>query len=283
MRKVLFEFEDLEWLPCCIRDGMTDFLQFLLTTLNFYKPVIPLLLQALDETGEKRILDLCSGGGGSILQIQEGIKKNSKRDIKLILTDKFPNLDKYKFMHEVTNGSVCFRKKPTDACKVPSHMKGLRTMFSASHHFSPEVLKKVLKDSVSNSKGIAIFDGGSKSIILILALLLTFPFLFLIITPFIKPFKSSRIVFTYLIPLIPLFTIWDGIVSILRLYSKEQFLEMAEEVSTGQQFKWQAGQVKNKFGLKISYLIGYPDNALKGHVDVSQQQIFQYSFVCKEF
>jgi hypothetical protein len=50
---------------------------------------------------------------------------------------------------------------------------------------------------------------------------------------------------------------WDGCVSILRLYKPQELLKIANGVSAGT-YKWMAGKTKSKFGLHASYLIGTP-------------------------
>jgi len=69
MRFHLFEFEDLSWFPNVIRTGGTDYLRYLLTVTEVYKPCIVLVNEALKQTGETKIIDLCSGGGGYIEQV----------------------------------------------------------------------------------------------------------------------------------------------------------------------------------------------------------------------
>jgi len=54
-RKLLFEFEDQKWFPDVIRSGMTDYLRYLLTALNFYKPVSPLILEVLSKWNEVKL------------------------------------------------------------------------------------------------------------------------------------------------------------------------------------------------------------------------------------
>jgi hypothetical protein len=59
------------------------------------------------------------------------------------------------------------------------------------------------------------------------------------------------------VPLIPLCTIWDGVISIVRLYKPAELLMIANSVND-HSFKWKAGNLKNKFGMKVTYLLGYP-------------------------
>jgi len=60
-----------------------------------------------------------------------------------------------------------------------------------------------------------------------------------------------------LIPIIPICHIWDGIVSIIRLYKPYELLKIATEVDN-ETYCWSAGKMKNKFGMHVAYLIGYP-------------------------
>ncbi|MES2656733.1 MAG: class I SAM-dependent methyltransferase [Bacteroidota bacterium] len=257
MRFHIFEFEDLKWFPNTIREGGTDYLRYFLNAGDFYKPVIPIISQTLDQIGENKIIDLCSGGGGAIEQIHKGLRENSSQPVAITLTDKFPNNNAYAHLKEKYHGQIDFKDFSVDATDVPKDLKGLRTMFSAIHHFEPETVQAVLKNAVDNHAAICLFDGGDKNIFTILGIILFHPIAFILCTPFFKPFKFSRLFFTYIIPLIPLTTVWDGCVSILRLYSPDELLSLAKETGHNN-YVWKAGKVKNKVGMHITYLVGYP-------------------------
>jgi len=95
--------------------------------------------------------------------------------------------------------------------KVPKNLNGLQTMFSAFHHFRTTDAKKILRNAMDNNRPIAIFDGGDKNILVFVGIIFIHLIIFFLFTPFFKPFRLSRIIFTYALPLIPLCTIWDGI------------------------------------------------------------------------
>ncbi|MBK8241993.1 MAG: class I SAM-dependent methyltransferase [Saprospiraceae bacterium] len=262
MRYHLFEFEDLKWFPNSIREGGTDYLRYFLNAVEFYKPIIPLISETLCEIKEHHIIDLCSGGGGAIEQINKELQKNTKEPITITLTDKFPNTNAYKHLKEKNNNQIDFLDDSIDAKNVPKDLKGLRTMFSAIHHFDPDTIIKILKNSVEHNAGICFFDGGDKNIFTIFGIVIFHPIAFILFTPFFKPFKLSRLFFTYIIPLIPLTTVWDGCVSILRLYNPNELLGFAKQVED-HNYIWKSGKVRNKLGMNITYLIGYP-NSNKG-------------------
>src|SRR5437899_1363774 len=92
----LFEWEDQTWFPDVIRRNMTDYLRFMITKLGIYDPVVPLLREMLEKTGHKEILDLCSGAGGGLEDLQQKLSADMHTEIPVTLTDKFPNLDAWR-------------------------------------------------------------------------------------------------------------------------------------------------------------------------------------------
>jgi hypothetical protein len=257
IRDYIFEFEDLSWFPSVIRESMMDYLRYLITAMDFYKPVTPLILEGFKQTNASRIIDLCSGGGGAIEQIHENLVKQSGTEVKIILTDKYPNTSTYEFIAAKTNDTISFSESPVDAARVPENLDGFRTIFSGFHHFGKDYAKSVLRDAVSAKAGIGIFDGGDKHLFSVLAILIMHPVVFFLFTPFFRPFRFSRLFFTYILPIIPFCTIWDGIVSIIRLYKPKELLEMAMEVEK-ESYVWKSGRMKSRFGLHVTYLTGYP-------------------------
>ncbi|MFT5885422.1 MAG: hypothetical protein ACI9IP_001882 [Arcticibacterium sp.] len=257
MRIHLFEFEDLPWFPNVIRDGGTDYLRYLLIATDVYKPLIPLISKSLSLTNQTTIIDLCSGGGGYIEQLYKRLSENSTQNISIHLTDKFPNYEAYSVIKARTAGQIDFVNYPVDAADVPKDLEGFRVMFSAIHHFQPDQVKKILQNAIDHNAPIGIFDGYEKSVLAILTVLLFHPIALLLFTPFFKPFSFSRLFFTYIIPLIPIYTVWDGCVSILRMYKSEELLKIAHKTNANH-YLWKAGKMKNKYGIHSTYLIGYP-------------------------
>jgi hypothetical protein len=256
MRLHLFEFEDFEWFPGFLREGQTDYLHFVITKAKIYQPAAPLVKDVLDKTGINEIIDLCSGGGGGTDLFQKNLEVLTGKQIKITLSDKYPNIPAFEKIQSLTNGKVDYVNQSVDALNVPGDLKGMRTMFSAFHHFNPADANKILKSAVTANLPIAIFEGADKSIFNFLGILFFTPIMFFIFTPFMKPFRLSRLFFTYIIPVIPLTTLWDGLVSVLRMYSPDQMLKMAEEA--GGNYEWTSGKVKGNFGNTIMYLMGYP-------------------------
>jgi hypothetical protein len=88
--------------------------------------------------------------------------------------------------------------------------------------------------------------------------MLLVPLIVLIVTPAIRPFRWSRILFTYFIPVIPLAIAWDGIVSCLRTYSVDDMRVMAEAVDESW-YRWEAGSLRSADSpMSIQFLLGVP-------------------------
>jgi hypothetical protein len=81
------------------------------------------------------------------------------------------------------------------------------------------------------------------------------PITVLLTTPFIRPFHIGRIIFTYLIPIVPVLILWDGVVSSLRTYSVDEMNELVSNLHNKENFNWEVGRVKSG-PTNILYLLG---------------------------
>jgi len=253
-RRQLFEFEDLPWFPSAIREGMTDYLQFLANQANIYKKITPILKKGLQKSGSNKILDICSGGGGGILKISENLKQEIG-DVEITLSDYYPNISAFKRMAELAASNIKYIETPVDATQIPKELTGFRTQFLSFHHFPPEMCKKILQNAVDARAVIGVFEAVQRRYINFIPMLMT-PITILLLTPFIRPLKISRLFFTYIIPAIPLCTLWDGSISVMRCYSADEMRQMTEEIDAPG-YKWEIGNSGGIAG--ILYLLGYPE------------------------
>lgn len=248
----LFEFEDQDWFPGFLRDYGTDFLQFLSNLTNMFQPVIPVIQRGLEKSGNNQIIDLGSAGGGPLPQLNKVLKKQNP-ELKILLTDYFPNMDALEMAKRKAD-NIDYIKTPVDARKVPNDLRGLRTLFLTFHHFRPEDAKTILQNAIDSKNAIAIFEGQERSFLSLLAMFLS-PVSVLLTTLFIRPFKPGRLFFTYIIPLVPLFVWWDGIVSSLRTYSEEEMKGLINDLRNKDDFEWEVGRSRSGPGY-ILYLLG---------------------------
>ena len=112
-------------------------------------------------------------------------------------------------------------------------------------------------DAFERRRPICIFESGSGTL-LGLAAMFGVPLAVLALMPFARPFRWAHLLFTYLVPLTPLIVLWDGIVSMLRIYSPEQMQKLIEDLQAPDYF-WEFGQIKVR-GIPdgLPYLVGRP-------------------------
>jgi hypothetical protein len=119
--------------------------------------------------------------------------------------------------------------------------------------------RRVLANAVERRKGIAIFEMARREPKIILAICFI-PFLILFLTPRIRPFRWSRLLWTYGVPVVP-FVLWfDGLMSCLRSYSQEELSELVRSLPE-ERYRWELGTQRGGF-LPVTYLIGYPPSSL---------------------
>jgi len=248
----LIEIHEQPWFPSSLRDQATDALQFGFNLLNVYAPVAPLLQSALDSTRTVSVVDLCSGGGGPWLELSRTLQGDPP--LQIWLTDKYPNLSAVENVRAVSANHIRFYPGAVDAAKVPGELPGFRTMFTSFHHFSPEEARAILQNAVDAGEGIGIFEITKRTPSTI-ALTLAWALMLLLCTPWIRPFRWSRLFWTYLVPVIPLVLVFDGVVSCLRTYRTKELRQIVEKV-TASGYRWEIGESTGV--LPVTYLIGCP-------------------------
>lgn len=259
LRLRLFEFEDLPWFPAVIRAGMMDYLRFMITALGTYRPVVPLLAEGLRRTGQTQLLELGAGAGGGTETVLAALRAQGHPAATVLLTDLYPQPAAWADLARRTAGAIAAEPAPVDARAVPEHLAGLRVIFSAFHHFPPAAAAALLRDAVRAGTGVGVFEGAGKHWGEVLLAWTALPAAQLLLTPFFRPFRLSRLVFTYLLPVIPLCTVWDGTVSLLRLYSPAELLALAALADPGGRYRWQAGKKSHWWGPRVTYLVGWPE------------------------
>jgi hypothetical protein len=218
------------------------------------------LSAALTVTGDDTILDLCSGGGGPAIAIAGLLRVEGTRPLRLVLTDLYPNLPRLRRAHAEGRGSVEYREAPVDATHVPESLPGFRLICNAFHHLPPSAARKCLADAVRQGQGIAVVEMVDRSATSLFGV--TFgTSAVLAVTPFIKPVRVSRLVLTYLLPVVPLCTWWDGVVSCLRAYHPHELEELVSSLPKNA-YTWEIGRLPVPGApTTLIYLIGYPSSA----------------------
>ena len=249
------EIHEQSWFPNTLRDYVTDGLQFSLSFGNIYRPIALRLGKAINATGANRLVDLCSGAGGPWLWLYRNLGAQKEADLEVWLTDKYPNITAFERLQEASHGRIRYCAESIEAARIPPQLNGFRTMFTSFHHFAPNEAAAILQNAVDNRQGIGIFEAPRRRPLSIF-LTVFMPLSALLLTPFIRPFRLWRLVWTYLFPVIP-FVLWfDGLLSCLRAYSPAELSELISGLKTTG-YKWEIGEEIGWLA-PVTYMLGYP-------------------------
>lgn len=252
----LIEIEDQRWCPAFVRDALTDYLRWMMDRFSPYAVAAPILAQALGALGETEIVDLCAGGGGPWGDLLPRIAAAGRPAVRVRLTDYYPNTAAFARLRAASGDAIVGDPEPVDATRVPVRLTGFRTLFTALHHFPPAAAHAILADAVRSRRGIAVFELTRRSPLALVGMLFL-PLLLLLCTPFIRPFRWSRLFWTYLVPIVPLVVWFDATVSCLRTYTADELRELTADLGEG--YKWDVGAVRAPPLIsRVTYVVGLP-------------------------
>ncbi len=254
----LFELEDFSWFPGWLRSCMTRLIVTMHRALGSSDELAELLARALKESSSTRIVDLCSGSGGPMLDVLERLnKKPGLEGVTLTLTDLYPSAEAARSINAREGSNVSYRTSPVDATELSGETAGLRTLVSSFHHMRPESARKILESAQKSRQPICIFEISDNSFPAFLwwtALPVNF-LMCLLITPLARPVTARQLVFTYLLPIIPLCFAWDGAVSNARTYTLGDLDELLRGLGD-EGYRWEKGVIGGR--MKKIYLLGIP-------------------------
>lgn len=254
-----FEIHEQTWFPQFLRDQFVDELQMVLDVTKTYEPIAHLLRSRLEESGSERVLDLCSGAGGPWPSLLRHFDMNGAKAPEVFLTDKYPSASNFHDSESAAENRIRFLSDSVDATQIPGSLRGFRTLFSSFHHLNPDEARGLLQDSADKRQGIGIFEAPARHALTLLTLLFI-PVAAWLFVPFRRPFRWSRLVWTYLIPVTPFVLFFDGLISCLRAYSLGELHEMTKGIAASG-YRWEIGEHPGGFlPVRITYLFGCPQS-----------------------
>lgn len=262
----LFEFEDFGWFPTWLRVCMTNLIIVLQKMIGIPALLAKIIADILKSNNLNTIVDLGSGSGGAMPEVLASLHKISGlEEVTLIMTDLFPSPEMLKKFNSNTSEKISYCDTSVDATNISTAPKGLKTMINSFHHMRPAKARAILESAQRTHQPLLIYEMGDNNIpLLIWCLLLPISLVILIImvlfmTPFVKPLTWRQIVFTYLIPIIPICYAWDGQASLPRMYTLKD-LEVLLDGLGSENYRWEKGHAKKNNGKKQgTYLLGLPN------------------------
>ena len=266
MKRVhVLEFEDLAWFPAWLRTLMTNLIVVLNRVMGVTEVLADLVSRVLKEQQLDRVVDLGSGSGGVMPDVIARVRADPQTTgASLILTDLYPNADALGNFNRGDSPHIVYWREPVNAKDFESVPAGLKTMINSFHHMRPQQARAILDSARRNRQPLLIYEMAENRIPFVvwcLALPISLTLvaaMALLLTPMVRPLTVRQLVFTYVIPVVPLFFAWDGQASMQRLYTFDDLDELLRGMSsTG--YRWEKGVAKTQTGAKRgTYLLGVP-------------------------
>jgi hypothetical protein len=249
-RQRWFEIHDSPWFPPYLRDLVTQALEAVWNRNATYRSIAGRLRDAVRRSGAQTVVDLCSGGGGPWPALYGDVAEG--QSFAVLLTDRSPS----RWLNRrPPQPGLHPEPQPIDATKVPEQLKGFRTIFSSFHHFDPDDARIVLTGAFTQRQGIAVFEAARRDA-KTMALLTGVPFLAWREAAAARPVRWGRILFTCILPVVPLVLWIDGVLSCLRSYSIDDLRELTFGLDAPD-YQWQIGE-QHGGSVIIRYLVGIP-------------------------
>jgi hypothetical protein len=208
------ELGDHSWFPSFFRNLQTDFIGFVAIKLKAYNAFIKYVTDL--SLPKQKMIDLCSGSGEPAVSIF----KKTGCFTSLLLTDKFPSPRSF------SDQRIHYEHARKDVLDMVFENGACYTMFNAFHHFSDTEKLELIKKIRSSGSRAFIVEILEPNVICILKVLALTTFGSLVMTPFVRPFSLRRLFFTYIIPVNILTISFDGIVSVFKSRSLQQYQKL---------------------------------------------------------
>lgn len=228
----LFEFEDFAWLPDEIRSSMTRLIVIIHHLMDTKGVLVDLLQTIQAQHPFEQIVDMGSGSGGIMPAVVDTLNKAAPNPTRLVLTDLHPSATYQAKIAQQDNPYLSYQETPLDATQLQTAPDGLKTMICSFHHLPPEAAQKVLRSAQSSRQPLLIYEISENKMPLLVwwlclpISLVVMSITALFFTPFVRPLTWRQLLFTYVLPVVPLLYAWDGQASYVRTYATEDIHEL---------------------------------------------------------
>lgn len=207
--------------------------------------------QFLIQHNIERVKILGAGAGGPIFRLQKYLLSKSLK-VHFTLTDLVPNPE----LVDTSDDLLSYEQQSVNALEThPTKSNEAIMMIGCFHHFDPEQARKILNNFQNQRSAVYILEVSTRNWLSVACNLL-FWLPSTLSAPFIRPFSWLRILFSWIIPIFPLFFVLYGVISSLRTYSKNEFLSLA---NPDPNYKWEVTDFSSMGGLfKLRSYLGKP-------------------------
>ena len=240
-RLQLFEFNDLPWMPAAVRDTVVESLSRTLAWGGILEGLVVPFEAFLARAGAREVLEIGSGGGGPAIILARAIARRGAASPKFILTDLHPRVEAWTRARNEHPGMIDFEPSPVDASRIPSELGNgrARSIINVLHHFPRDLAAAILEDAVRGSRGVFVAEGFERNPLMFANFAVAgLPALF--VNPVLSPKdRLAKAALTWLSPAALAISLWDGLVSTMRVWSESELREMVAPF--GAKWQWEYG------------------------------------------
>ena len=242
------EIHQLDWIPGFLKQRQLEQILPILRAIHFDRKLLALFNRLKEKTKAKEFLDLGSGAGNVV----EFLVRNTEGPYTYAISDLQPCLKSYDEIKHRNQGRIDFVPYSVDLCQADGILKNKAvTIITTFHELDRREAQKAINNLLGYSKGFLIAEPIDKSA----GQLFRLPWIvlyFWLVPLWTKPRTFSRLFFTWLVPVLPLFHMHDGLISLLRSYTKLDFVKL---LKNGKSRGWE-GEV-NTIDVDTTYVLAW--------------------------
>ncbi|MGO8999706.1 MAG: hypothetical protein ACLQVI_40795 [Polyangiaceae bacterium] len=240
-RLQLFEFNDLAWVHPAVRDTVVESLSRTLAWGRILDGLVSPFEAFLAASGAREVLEIGSGGGGPASILSRAIARHGGTPPQFLLTDLHPRVEAWERARDEQPGVIDFEPSSVDATCIRRDLAEgrARSIINVLHHFPRELATAVLEDAVRGSRGVFVAEGFERNP-LMFANFAVAGIPALVMNPLLSPKdRLAKAALTWLSPAAIAISMWDGLVSTMRVWSEDELREMVAPF--GAKWRWEYG------------------------------------------
>ncbi len=257
-RLQLFEFNDSPWAPRALRDTIVESLSRTLLWGHFLGGLVAPFEEFVARAGVAEVIDVGAGAAGPARILAREIRAAGRRPPRFVLTDLLPQVDAWRAARDEYPEDIDFVAEPVDGTAMPRQISAgrARIIINVFHHFPPALAAALLRDAVAGSAGVFIAEAWERNPLRFLGFVpVGLPAL--LANPLLtRSQRLQKLLLTFATPVVIAASLWDGLVSTMRVYSREDLEAMVAPL--GDRFEWTWGYHEYALGGRGYYFYGVP-------------------------
>jgi hypothetical protein len=258
-RMQLFEFNDAPWAPEALRSLIIESLGVTLERGRLLDGLVEPIADFLTRADTDALLDLGSGSGVPAKVLLSALGSRGLRP-HMRLTDLQPRPSEWQALASAHPGQLDFVPHPIDATAIPDEIgagRG-RIVVNVLHHFPPGLVRAVLTDAVRTGQPIFIAESFGRNPLAFLGGFGPHGLPALLEAPLRRGPRALRAGLVWATPVGLAASIWDGLVSTLRIYEASDLRALLTDVPSADTFEWRFGTYPvSRFGDGV-WATGHP-------------------------